>query len=189
MISKYSLYLLMSFIYLSIEAIIELKQNDQITVNAQTYIYLSLDGFDKGSEVYIELKLNESSIYYDRTSTLYHKQCNSHSSWDFGTSFNSSQNINVNKNGTSLTYGFKINITKNKKYLLLKYQQSYYYKTITIKHIGDPNHKQKKIIFAVVIVIAILIIISIIVHINYCRPGKRKNTFLLPNTLPEQNYI
>ena len=76
MLNKFSFYLLIGFIYLSIEIVIkELKQYSQISVYDQSYIYLSVDGFAKKCKVHFELKYYVT-FYSDNKISLQYSQSN-----------------------------------------------------------------------------------------------------------------
>ena len=82
---KFSLYLLIYLIYLSNESqnqIYELEQYGHVTVYDGNYLYLSLDGFDKGSKVYIKLEINYRNYFYSKMSIDY-RQSNTYNKNDF----------------------------------------------------------------------------------------------------------
>ena len=180
MLNKFSLYLLISLINLSIEIDIKkLKQFEQITVSKPTNLYLSLVGFDIGSEVYFKLifkNFAEFSLMY-----LIYRQSDTHLIDDFiYFNFDKATKVDYIDRVTSYTYYFAIKVTEKNNYLLLKTPFST--SKIIIKHIKSIDHKNKLLI-VIPIIVVILIIIAIII---YCKV-RRKKTFLLKNTLPEEN--
>ena len=117
MINKYSLYLLIGLICLSMEIEIkELPQFGETTVYGQTYLYLSLYGFDLGSKVYIELKFDNGYVY-DEVPLGYY-QSNTHNSADFNYLYYY-RSSSYSKSGTSYTFYFTIKLTGITDYLLL----------------------------------------------------------------------
>ena len=120
MLNKYSFYLLICFIFLSIETDIkELKQYNQITVYERTYIYLSLDNFAKESEVYIELEIFDDGYYYTQIPLKY-RQSDTHNISNFiDFKFYEIISNNYYRNKNSYTFYFTIYLNKKTDYLLL----------------------------------------------------------------------
>ena len=184
MLNKYFLYLLIGLICFSLEIPIkELPQFSQTTVYEQTYLYLNLDGFDKGSKVYIEFKFNNG--YYYTEVPLGRYQSNTHNSGDFDylAYYKSSS---YSKSGTSYTFYFTIKLTKKTNYLLLgtPYFTDKPYTTLTVRHTKSSG-MTKIIIIAVVIVVVVIIAIAIGVAFRYYR---RRQVALLSSTIPQTNY-
>jgi len=181
MLNKYFLYLLMSFISLSIETYYtkELKQYDQITVYEPTYLYLSLDGFDKGDKVYINLEFE----YYNYLELKY-RQSDTYSNYnDFNQNmFSTSYKDGYSQSGNSYTFYYTIKLYQNTNYLLLITPSNFNDK-LTIKHVKN----NPLLTFLIIIGIIVIIVIAIII-IAICLYTRRKRKFLQTTTLPQQNY-
>ena len=159
---------------------IELKQYEQITVYEQTNLYLSLDGFDKGDKVYINLEFNHS--YYTNLELKYRQSDTYKSYYDFESSnFETSNKYGYFLKGYSYTFHYKIKLNQNTNYLLLITPLNFNDELI-IKHVKK-HPSTFYIIIGIITIIAIVIIITII-----CIYIRRKRKFLKTTTLPQQNY-
>ena len=175
MLNKYFLYLLICLLCLSIEIEIEkLKQYGEKTLYEKTYLYLSLDGFDIGDEVYIELE-----FFYSRSSAeLDYLQSDTHNKMDFEYDFN---NYEIYGYNNKYTFYFTIELRKKTDYLLLK-PPNFDYKLI-VRHTRNSH----KILLIIIGIIVILVIIAIIIA-AIIRSKRKKQTLLLTTNLPKQNY-
>ena len=185
MLNKYFLYLLMILIS-SIETYKELKQYDQITVyQSASNLYLSLDGFEKGDKIYINLEFEYS--YYDvhyNDLVLKYRQSDTYSySNDFDSSkFSTSYKDGYSQSGNSYTFYYTIKLYQNTNYLLLITPSNFNDK-LTIKHVKN----NPLLTFLIIIGIIVIIVIAIII-IAICLYTRRKRKFLQTTTLPQQNY-
>jgi len=185
MLNKYFFYLLICLLCLSIEKtnIKELKQYGKKTVYEETFLYLSLEDFYKGDEVYIELEFDDK---HSRSSmTIYYQQSDTYTEEDFEyfeDDFEDYKSKYFYKNGNNYTFYYTIDLKKKTDYLLLVTPD--FDDELIVKHTKSSG--KKKILIGVGIVLIILIIIAIIMFVIW-RVRRKKQTFLITKNLPNQN--
>ena len=187
MLNKFTLFLLISLICTSMEAIIrELPQYGQVTESQQTYLYLSLAGFNSGDKIYIELEFNNGYIYTE--AKLGHYQSNNNSSSDFE-NLSYHKSYTYSRSGYKHTFYFTIELTKNSKYLLLGTPRftDDLYTTVTVRHTKSSGITVIVIVAIVFMVIIVAIIFACIFILNHLI--NLLNIFLQPNHMVNNLYI
>ena len=165
------------------EAIIrELPQYGQVTESQQTYLYLSLAGFNSGDKIYIELEFNNGYIYTE--AKLGHYQSNNNSSSDFE-NLSYHKSYTYSRSGYRHTFYFTIELTKNSKYLLLGTPRftDDLYTTVTVRHT-----KSSGITVIVIVAIVFMVIIVAIIFACIFRYIKRRHISPIPNPYPQPSY-
>ena len=119
MLNKFFLYLLICLICLSKNQypILELKQFGQKTLNYSAFLYLSLEGFDKGSKVNLELQFNNRANYSEIS--LFYLQSNTTNLASDQRSFSSYTSRRYTRNRTFVTFFFTIKLIMKSDFLIL----------------------------------------------------------------------
>ena len=175
----------MGLIYSAKIKVKELKQYDDIKIYEPTFLYLSLDGFGKGSEVYIELDFDNGDEYHKMT--LNYKQSNTSDLNDFKNFLKeTSYSYDRYDNETSYTFYFTIEITEKTEYLLLFIPNFELYDNgLTITH-SEFDETTKK--FIIILIFVILLVIALIVYLIYICIKKLKNYYSSRTILIREKY-
>ena len=153
--------------------IVELPQYGEIKITQEKIVALSLAGFEKGDNVYLDFIFNQYRLIYDKFSTEF---IFAETKGKASTESKEISSYSYSSSGSTYTYYLKIELPSNYKYLYfyaprINDVDTGYALTYTIKH-------SKSSIITIIIVIAVILVILIVVGVLfYLYRRRRKSDF------------
>ena len=151
----------------------QLYQFSSISISGTEYIYLRLDGFKSGDNVYIEVSYS-TYWYYTNYYSLSYRQSNYLSDSEFTSySFSSMSSSTSSTSNYKVTRYYTIKLAGNYQYLLFKFSATNS-NTFTIRH------SKVSVTWIIITSISIFVgIIALIVIIRWCR-RRAKESYIPP---------
>ena len=196
--ATYLLLLLMISYFTAEYEIIELPQYGSKHTNTPAGFYLSLDGFKKGDNIYINLSY-DNEVPFESLS-FYYAESDDYSKLSFSEATSKQFSYYTEILGNTVVYKFSIELTDNKKYFLINIPE-YTYEDIRVIYEITVSHVKKKsagiVMLIIFIVFGVVIFLTIFIPILRCiikkiklRRAEQAINFTNPNSAiqPHSEY-
>ena len=201
MLGKKATYLLLLLMISSFTAeyeIIELPQYGSKTANTPAGFYLSLDGFKKGDDIYIDLSYDDEIPF--ESLSFYYAESDDYSRLSFSKATSIQYSYYTQVLGNTVVYEFSIELKYNKKYFLIKIPEytsngNKVIYEITVSHVKKTS--AGIVMLIIFIVFGVIIFLAIFIPILRCiikkiklRRAEQAINFTNPNSAiqPHSQY-